>query len=90
MKAKKRKLHPKIERLFKALELNYDKNKLNNSFDIRESEILKSDLVNEFRYKNNVIVRLGIACIAIFDNNTEYLYLVGYNDGKRTIECRKG
>ena len=90
MKAKKRKLQPKIERLFKALELNYDKNKLNNSFDIRESEILKSDLVNEFRYKNNVIVRLGIVCIAIFDNKTEYLYLVGYNNGKRTIECRKG
>lgn len=86
---KQRKLQPKIERLFKALELRYTKEQFNTGFDLRESGILNSDIISDFKYKHNVEVRIGICCLVIEDNLTELLYLVGYDDNsKRCIECR--
>lgn len=86
---KQRKLQPRIERLFKALELRYTKKQFATGFDIRESGIINSDIIYDFKHKNNVEVRVGIGCLVIEDNLSKYIYLVGYNDnGKRCIECR--
>ncbi len=86
---KQRKLQPKIERLFKALELRYTKKQFDTVFDIRESGMVNSNIVMDFKYKNTVEVRVGIGCLVIEDNLTKLLYLVGYDDnGKRCIECR--
>ena len=86
---KQRKIQPKIERLFKSLELRYTKNQFHTGFDIRESGMVHSDIIMDFKYKNNVEVRVGIGCLIIEDNLSKYMYLVGYDDnGKRCIECR--
>ena len=86
---KQRKLQPKIERLFKALELRYTKKQFNTGFDIRESGVVNSDIIYDFKFKHNVEVRVGIGCLEIEDNLSKYTYLVGYDDnGKRCIECR--
>lgn len=86
---KQRKLQPKIERLFKALELRYKKEQFNTRIDLRESCILNSDIISDFKHKYNVEVRIGIGCLVIEDNLTKLLYLIGYDDNnKRFIECR--
>ena len=86
---KQRKLQPKIERLFKSLELRYTKKQFNTGFDIRESGVVNSDIISDFKYKHNVEVRVGIGCLIIEDKLTKFIYLVGYDDnGKRCIECR--
>ena len=86
---KQRKLQPKIERLFKALELRYTKKQFNTGFDIRESGVVNSDIISDFKYKHNVEFRVGIGCLIIEDNLTKFIYLVSYDDNsKRCIECR--
>ena len=85
---KQRKLQPKIERLFKSLELRYTKNQFDSGFDIRESGMVNSDIIRYFKYKNNVEVRVGIGCLVIEDNLTKYMYLTGFNNNKKFIECR--
>ena len=87
-KLKQRKLQPKIERLFKSLELRYTKNQFDSGFDIRESGMVNSDIIIDFKYKNNVEVRVGIGCLVIEDNLSKYTYLTGFNNNKKFIECR--
>ena len=92
MKAKQRKLQPKIERLFKALELKYSKADFYTKCDIDKCGVLTDSIIIAFKQKYNVQISSGLGCLKITDNITNFFYLISYTsiNGKRIIECRRG
>lgn len=92
MRAKQRKLQPKIERLFKALELKYSKGVFYSKYDIDKCGVLTDSVIIAFKQKYNVQISSGLGCLKITDNIANFFYLVGYTsvNGKRIIECRRG
>ena len=89
---KQRKLQPKIERLFKALELKYSKEDFYSRYNIDKSGVLIDSIIISFKRKYDVEVSAGLGCLKITDNTSKLFYLIGYTsmNGKRIIECRRG
>lgn len=86
-KIKRRKLTPKIERLFKNLEKHHPLKECNSSLDFRDIDVLNSWQLSEFKLKYNVYIRLGISCIVIADLDFKFKYLIYYVKNKRYIDC---
>ena len=88
---KRRKLTPKLERLFKNLESKYPKLKQCETFyQFRDLDFVDLELVRDFVIGNSLAyVKLGIGCIIFQDSITGYRYLISYKKGKRIIECRE-
>ena len=91
MRAKQRKLQPKIERLFKALELKYSKEDFSSMRQIVKCSVLTDSIIISFELKYNVQISAGYGCLKIIDNISNFYYLVSYTNinGKRMIECRR-
>ena len=86
---KRRKLTPKIEKMFKKLELKYNLKNTDTSITLRETNVLNSDAIHNFKLKYGVYIRLGIGCIVIDDTINNFSYFICYNkNNKRFIECR--
>ena len=86
---KRRKLTPKIEKMFKKLELKYNLKNADTSITLRETNVLNSDEIYNFKLKYGVYIRLGIGSIIIDDTKNNFSYLICYNkNNKRFIECR--
>ena len=85
---KQRKLQPKIEKLFKAIECTYPISIFDWAITLKESDILNSNLIIEFKHKHNVEVRIGMGCLIIVDNLTNYEYIGTYEKNRLSIDCR--
>ena len=92
MRVKQRKLQPKIERLFKVLELKYSKEDFYSKYNIDKCGVLTDSVIVAFKQKHNVQISSGIGCLKITDNIANFFYLIGYTsiNGKRIIDCRRG
>lgn len=88
---KRRKLTPKLERLFKNLEVKYPTlMKCKFSHQFRELEVIDSELVRDFVMSNSLsYVKLGFGGIIFQDDLAGYRYFISYETGKRRIECRE-
>ncbi len=79
---KRRKLTPKLERLFKNLESRLPGLKQCETFyQFRDLDFVRD---NSLSY-----VKLGFGCVIFQDDITGYSYLISYKKGKRIIECRE-